>query len=362
MSEGLCGLYPALVTDIVDPDRLGRIEVSLPALGEDGAQVRHWATLLTPYADDDEGFCAYPAVGSQVVVGFEAADPCRAYVVGACWNGVESAPTPATRQNDKKVWRTRSGSVLEFDDGAGTVTVTLRTASGHELVLDAGGSEIRLQHANGFGITLSASGSVDIVGNAPVTVTAPQLSVHAPVRRLRRHGEVLGPDHRECGQPAVHPRRREHVVSAVTAAPAAPQTLGETSWLLTAPWWHWEPNRGEAGAELRPALQKYASADLVTDFLADPQNRLAFVDTVDKTQPRPGTPNRCSRSRRQPAKPYGRSTCLCTRGTISSPWRCTATSRDCQQSAGTRSARRGSWSAGGPRSCRPRTSRRRGAE
>ena len=179
--NGLWGLFPALVTDIVDPDRLGRVQVSLPGLGEDGADVRHWATLLTPYADDDQGFCAYPAVGSQVVVGFEAGDAARAYIVGSCWNGKESPPTPATRQNDRRVLRTRAGSVLQFDDAAGSTSITLRTDSGHELVLDAGRSEIRLTHSAGFGITLSASGSVDIVGNGPVTVTAPQLSVHAPM-------------------------------------------------------------------------------------------------------------------------------------------------------------------------------------
>lgn len=177
--DGLYGLYPALVTDIVDPDRLGRVEVSLPHLGSEDAGVRHWATLLTPYADDNEGFCAYPSVGSQVVVGFEAGDPNRAYVLGSCWNGVESPPTPATRQNDLKVWRTRSGSMLEFDDSPGGVKVSLTTATGHKLVLDDGDHEIRLQHAGGFGITLEASGGIFIQGMAPVTIHAPTLDVHA---------------------------------------------------------------------------------------------------------------------------------------------------------------------------------------
>ena len=48
------GLYPAIVTDIVDPESLGRIEVKFPWLGD--SDVRAWATLLTPYADDGQGF------------------------------------------------------------------------------------------------------------------------------------------------------------------------------------------------------------------------------------------------------------------------------------------------------------------
>ena len=69
------GLYPAIVTDIVDPKSLGRVQVKLPFLGEDGGQdVRAWATLITPYADDDQGIEILPAVDTQVVVAFEAGE------------------------------------------------------------------------------------------------------------------------------------------------------------------------------------------------------------------------------------------------------------------------------------------------
>jgi uncharacterized protein involved in type VI secretion and phage assembly len=179
MSGALWGLYPGLVTDIVDPDRLGRVEVRLPGVGEVGDELRVWATLLSPYADDHQGFCAYPAVGTQVVLGFEAGDPGRAYVVGSCWNGKETPPTEATRPNDKRVLKSRASSVIELDDTDGAVKVTVRTESGHTLVLDAGAREVRLAHGDGFGITLTASGQVRIVGNGPVDVTAPAVNVHA---------------------------------------------------------------------------------------------------------------------------------------------------------------------------------------
>jgi uncharacterized protein involved in type VI secretion and phage assembly len=176
----LTGLYPALVTDLVDPDRLGRVQVSLPGIGHVGDGLRVWATLLSPYADDDQGFQALPEVGSQVVVAFEAGSEHRAYVLGACWNGKEQLPTPATRTNDKRVLKTRSGSVLEFDDTQGAAKVTVKTSGGHSLVLDEGSQQVTLQHANGFGLTLSASGSVQIQANADVTINAPAgLTVNA---------------------------------------------------------------------------------------------------------------------------------------------------------------------------------------
>ncbi|MGW3668117.1 phage baseplate assembly protein V [Streptomyces sp. NPDC005141] len=180
MSDGLHGLYPGLVTHIVDPDRLGRVEVLLPSLGAAGEELRVWATLLTPYADDDQGFVAYPAVGTQVVIGFEASDASRAYIVGSCWNGKETAPIEATRPNNKRVLKSRAGSVLEFDDTPGAPKVTVKTESDHTLVLDGGTREVRLTHADGFGITLTATGQVRIISNAPVDITAPAVNVHAP--------------------------------------------------------------------------------------------------------------------------------------------------------------------------------------
>ena len=77
------GVYPAIVTALVDPESLGRIEVRFPWLGQEGdSEVRAWATLLSPYADDDQGFQALPEVDSQVVVAFERAEKPLEVVLG----------------------------------------------------------------------------------------------------------------------------------------------------------------------------------------------------------------------------------------------------------------------------------------
>jgi uncharacterized protein involved in type VI secretion and phage assembly len=176
------GVHPAIVTDLVDPDSLGRVEVKLPSLGNDGADaVRAWATLLTPYADDDQGFEVVPEVGTQVVVAFEAGDLRRPYVVGACWNGVESMPTSPEAPNNKRMIKSRSGSILEFDDTQGAAKVTLSMQSGHKLVLDDSAQEVTLTHSNGCVITFNAGGQIQITANSTVELTASTLNVHAPV-------------------------------------------------------------------------------------------------------------------------------------------------------------------------------------
>jgi uncharacterized protein involved in type VI secretion and phage assembly len=174
------GVYPAIVTSIVrDSDAIGRIEVRFPWLVADGADVRALATLCTPYADDNQGFEMIPAVDSQVVVAFEAGDPRRPYVLGACWNGAERLPGQPQESNDKRLIRTRSGSLLEFDDSAGTEKLTLSMQSGHKLVLDNASQEVKFTHANGCTVKMNAAGQVSITANSTVEVHAGAVNVHA---------------------------------------------------------------------------------------------------------------------------------------------------------------------------------------
>jgi uncharacterized protein involved in type VI secretion and phage assembly len=173
------GVYPAIVTNIVDPKSLGRIEVKFPSLGADGDSVRAWATLLTPYADDNQGYQMLPAVDSQVVVAFEAGDLRRPYIVGAAWNGKESLPESPEPANNRRLIKTRSGSLLEFDDTEGAAKITVSTSSGHKLLLDDGGTQVTLTHANGCLITFNAGGQIQVQANATVEITASAVNVHA---------------------------------------------------------------------------------------------------------------------------------------------------------------------------------------
>jgi uncharacterized protein involved in type VI secretion and phage assembly len=178
------GIYPAIVTGIVDRRRLGRVQVRFPWLGTTGDRdVRAWATLASPYADDRQGLEVLPAVGSQVVVGFEGGNLRRPYVLGACWNGRKAMPVDPEKPNNKRVLRSRSGSLLEFDDTQGRAKVTITTAGagggpGHRVVLDVGASEVTVAHSGGSTITLTAN-QIQLRASGSVEVTAPTLNVHA---------------------------------------------------------------------------------------------------------------------------------------------------------------------------------------
>ena len=180
-SKRLFGLYPALVLDIVDPDNLGRIKVGFPWLGDAGADVSAWSRLVSLYADDNQGWQILPSVGTEVIVGFEAGSIDRPYIVGAVWNGKETLPDTPAAANNKRLLKTRSGSLLEFDDSDGAAKVTLSMASGHQLVLDDSAQQVSFKHSNGCQLVMNAGGQVSITANSTVEVSASAVNVHAPM-------------------------------------------------------------------------------------------------------------------------------------------------------------------------------------
>lgn len=186
-APGYFGVYPALVTKLV-PDgnekpqpMAGQVQVKFPWLGQDAdSAVRAWATLCSPYADDQQGLEILPEVGSEVVVAFEGGNLRRPYIIGAPWHGQAQLPHRAEQANNIRVLQSRAKSKLEFDDTQGSTKVTVSTPQGHSVVLDEGSMEITVTHSMGCTITLTAT-AIKLDANVSVEVTAPMVQVQAPI-------------------------------------------------------------------------------------------------------------------------------------------------------------------------------------
>jgi uncharacterized protein involved in type VI secretion and phage assembly len=172
------GVYPAIVTKLVDPPRQGQVQVRFPSLGTDGdSDVRTWANLVSPYADGGHGLEILPDVGTQVLVAFTSGQLNDAYILGACWNGKAAPPESATEANNLRLLRSRTDSTLTFDDTTGSEKVTITMKSGHRIELNNKSQEIVIKHSKGPVITMTAT---EIKMNCTtVEVTAPQVNVHA---------------------------------------------------------------------------------------------------------------------------------------------------------------------------------------
>ena len=72
------GVYPAVVTDLRDPDQQGRVKIRLPWTPDAaGASAELWARLATLMAGASRGSWFVPDVGDEVLVAFEGGQPLR---------------------------------------------------------------------------------------------------------------------------------------------------------------------------------------------------------------------------------------------------------------------------------------------
>ena len=112
----LYGAYPAVVSDIKDPDNQGRVKIRLP-WSPDDAGYDLWARLATMMAGNKRGSWFIPEVGDEVLVMFEAGDPRRPYVIGMLWNGKDNPPESmdGAGKNNKKSIVSRNGIKITMD-------------------------------------------------------------------------------------------------------------------------------------------------------------------------------------------------------------------------------------------------------
>jgi len=175
------GAFPALVTDIVDPEGLGRVKISLPWSPDTaGARYETWARLATFMAGNNRGSWFIPDVDDEVLIVFEGGDPRRPYVIGSLWNGKDSPPESmdGAGKNFKKVLRSRNGVKLTMDDTDGREQFILETPGGQKLTLKDGPGAVEIVDSNGNSIKMETSG-ITITAAAKVTINASQVAVSA---------------------------------------------------------------------------------------------------------------------------------------------------------------------------------------
>jgi len=180
------GVYPALVTDIKDPDNQGRVKVSLPWLPDTaGAACELWARLATFMAGNNRGAWFIPDVDDEVLLAFEAGELRRPYVIGALWNGQDSPPETmdGSGQNNKKVLRSRNGVKVTLDDQSGQETMILETPGGQKVTLKDGPGSVQIEDSNGNSIKLESAG-VTVTASAKVTVNASIVEVSASMVKV----------------------------------------------------------------------------------------------------------------------------------------------------------------------------------
>ena len=175
------GVYPALVTDISDPDGQGRVKVSLPwSPDTGGGKYEAWARLATMMAGNNRGSWFVPDTNDEVLIAFEAGDTRRPYVIGALWNGSDAPPESMDGggNNYKKVLKSRNGVTVTLDDQDGQESFIAETPGGQKVTLKDGPGSVEIVDSNGNSIKLESSG-ITLTASAKVTINAAQMAISA---------------------------------------------------------------------------------------------------------------------------------------------------------------------------------------
>ena len=167
--HAVSGLAPALVSDVRDPRKLGRVKVTFPWLATD--YTTGWARTVQVGAGSKRGAMILPEVGDEVLVGFEQGDFDSPYVLGGLYNGKDAPATSPydlvdgnSGQVNGRRLVSRTGHRLELVEATGKQDV-VRLITGddkYSLELDKKGTKV----------TVKSDGTVLIEGSRGITIDA----------------------------------------------------------------------------------------------------------------------------------------------------------------------------------------------
>lgn len=181
-AEIMHGVVPAIVSNLKDPEQLGRIKVTFPWLSAESET--DWIRVLSFYAGSDRGVFFPPEVGDEVLVAYQKGNVNAPYVIGSLWSSKAKPPEKnADGKNNIKMIKTREGHTITFSDDSQAKKIEIKSVSGHTITLDdaAGGEKIEIKDKTGGekivmdavqkSITIESGMKLDIKANM-VTIEA----------------------------------------------------------------------------------------------------------------------------------------------------------------------------------------------
>lgn len=172
MSQKFYGKYRATVTNNVDTEQRGRLQLTVPDVLGDAPS--SWAEPCVPLAGPTGpamGVYLVPPIGAGVWVEFEAGEPDRPIWVGCRFGGSGDVPSDAKNglpTSPPIVMQTLGQHVFLMSDTPGpTGGIHLKISSGAEISINETGITI----SNGQGAEIKLSGPQVSINNGALDVT-----------------------------------------------------------------------------------------------------------------------------------------------------------------------------------------------
>lgn len=193
------GVLVGLVTNINDPDKLGRAKVKF--LLRESEQESDWIRIATPMAGADRGMLFLPEVNDEVLLAFNNGNVEEPFIIGALWNGQDKPPEASPLDSNGKVnirkIKSRAGNEIILTDESNQEKIELHTPKGKKILFDDGAKKIELADdnaqnkltidTNANSISLQAGSKVTIkVNSCTIEVDGSGgISINAPTSTLK---------------------------------------------------------------------------------------------------------------------------------------------------------------------------------
>jgi uncharacterized protein involved in type VI secretion and phage assembly len=169
------GVVEAIVVDVFDPDKEGRVKIQFPWFDEE--MITEYCRVCQLYAGNGYGALFVPEVGDEVLVSFVHGDMRLPVILGGLYNGKDKPSSHRLKTQDQKLIRTKAGHEIVFDDH--DKQVTLKTAAGLTLELDDNPKKVTVKTASGQSVVLDGSSSAITIEATNVAVKATSVALQS---------------------------------------------------------------------------------------------------------------------------------------------------------------------------------------
>lgn len=167
------GVVTAVVTDIKDPDKLGRVKIEYEWLGE--KMQSNWARVARPSAGRDYGILWFPDVREEVLVAFEHGDINYPIVIGSLWNAKAKPPAALVDAIEggrflNHALASPGGQKIVLYDKDSDAGIQLVTKDQKVKIMLGQGSKTMELFLDGKELTITSKGDLKLTADGAITI------------------------------------------------------------------------------------------------------------------------------------------------------------------------------------------------
>ena len=177
------GVAEALVTDVNDPQELGRVKLKFPWFDQN--METEWCRVRQFYAGNQYGAFFIPEVGDEVLVSFIHGDMRLPIILGGLYNGKDIPPSHRANDKDEKMIKTKGGHLIVLDDTSGSEKISIIDKNGdNSIVIDTVANSITVKSGKGKlilegqGIEIKSGLGIDVTATADLSLKGATVNIN----------------------------------------------------------------------------------------------------------------------------------------------------------------------------------------